>query len=47
MERAGAAQGYDRMEQVIVKTVAGLLNDRGGTLLIGVTNSREPVGLDD
>ena len=36
-----------RMEQVIVKTVAGLLNDRGGTLLIGVTDSREPVGLDD
>ena len=36
-----------RMEQVVVKTVAGLLNDRGGTLLIGVTDSREPVGLDD
>ena len=36
-----------RMEQAIVKTVAGLLNDRGGTLLIGVTDSREPVGLDD
>ena len=35
------------MEQVVVKTVAGLLNDRGGTLLIGVTDSREPVGLDD
>ena len=35
------------MEQVIVKTVAGLLNDRGGTLLIGVTDSCEPVGLDD
>ena len=36
-----------RMEQVAVMTVAGLLNDRGGTLLIGVTDSREPVGLDD
>ena len=35
------------MEQVIVKTVAGLLNDRGGTLLIGVTDNREPVGLDN
>ena len=35
------------MEQAIVKTVAGLLNDRGGTLLIGVTDSGEPVGLDD
>ena len=36
-----------RMEQVAVKTVAGLLNDRGGTLLIGVTDGRETVGLDD
>ena len=36
-----------RMEKAVVKTVAGLLNDRGGTLLIGVTDSREPVGLDD
>ena len=35
------------MEQAIVKTVAGLLNDRGGTLLIGVTDGGEPVGLDD
>ena len=35
------------MEQGIVKTVAGLLNDRGGTLLVGVTDGGEPVGLDD
>ena len=35
------------MEQAIVKTVAGLLNDRGGTLLIGATDGGEPVGLDD
>ena len=35
------------MEQVVVKTVAGMLNDRGGTLLIGVTDDGEPVGLDD
>ena len=35
------------MEQVIVKSVAGMLNDRGGTLLIGVTDNREPIGLDD
>jgi len=35
------------MEQVIVKTVAGMLNDRGGTLLIGVTDAGEPVGLGD
>lgn len=35
------------MEEVIVKTVAGLLNGPGGTLLIGVTDAREPIGLDD
>ena len=41
-------QRKDRtMEQVVVKTVAGMLNDRGGTLLIGVTDNGEPVGLDD
>ena len=41
-------QRRDRtMEQVVVKTVAGMLNDRGGTLLIGVTDDGTPVGLDD
>ena len=35
------------MEQVVIKTVAGMLNDRGGTLLIGVTDRGEPVGLED
>lgn len=35
------------MEEVIVKTVAGFLNGQGGTLLIGVTDAREPTGLDD
>jgi type I restriction enzyme, R subunit len=35
------------MEQVIVKTVAGFLNGQGGTLLIGVTDDQQPVGLDD
>lgn len=35
-----------RMEQAVVKTVAGLLNDRGGTLLIGVTDGREAVGIE-
>ena len=35
------------MEQVVIKTVAGMLNDRGGTLLIGVTDGGEPVGLAD
>ena len=35
------------MEQAVAKTVAGMLNDHGGTLLIGVTDDREPVGLND
>ncbi len=35
------------MEEVIVKTVAGFLYGQGGTLLIGVTDGRPPVGLDD
>jgi type I restriction enzyme R subunit len=34
------------MEDAVVKTVAGLLNTDGGTLLIGVDNSGAPVGLD-
>ena len=35
------------LEQVAVKTVAGMLNDQGGTLLIGVADDGTPVGLDD
>ncbi len=35
------------MEEVVVKTVAGMLNDQGGTLLIGVADDGTPVGLDD
>ena len=34
------------MEEVIAKTVAGFLNGEGGTLLIGVNDNGEPVGLD-
>ena len=34
------------LEEVIVKTVAGFLNAHGGTLLIGVTDSGVPVGLE-
>ena len=34
-------------EQEVVKTVAGMLNSRGGTLLIGVTDDGAPAGLDD
>jgi hypothetical protein len=33
------------IEKVVVKTVAGFLNGRGGTLLIGVNNDRQVVGL--
>ena len=36
-----------RMEAVVVKTVAGMLNDQGGTLLIGVTDDGTLVGLND
>ena len=34
-----------RMEDAIVKTVAGFLSTDGGTLLIGVNDRREPIGL--
>jgi CheY-like chemotaxis protein len=37
---------HDRsIEQGVVKTIAGFLNSAGGTLVIGVTDSREVVGL--
>ena len=35
----------ERIEQVIAKTVAGFLNTDGGTLLIGVDDNGETVGL--
>ncbi len=34
------------MEDAVVKTIAGFLNTRGGTLLIGVANDRSLVGLE-
>jgi type I restriction enzyme R subunit len=34
-----------RMEDAVVKTVAGFLNADGGTLFIGVDDDRQPVGL--
>jgi Putative DNA-binding domain len=34
------------MEEVILKTVASFLNTKGGTLLIGVTDEKEIIGLD-
>ena len=37
----------DRMELVLAKTVAGFLNTDGGTLVIGVDDDGEPVGLDE
>jgi hypothetical protein len=36
-----------RMEHLIVKTVCGLLNAEGGSLLIGVTDNGEALGLAD
>lgn len=35
----------DPEEHGIVSTVAGMLNDKGGTVLIGINQSGEPVGL--
>ncbi|MEE4024140.1 ATP-binding protein [Gordonia sp. PKS22-38] len=35
-----------RMEHVIVKTVSGFLNGGGGTLLVGVDDDGNPLGLD-
>jgi Putative DNA-binding domain len=35
-----------KIEMVIVKTVAGFTNAKGGTLLIGVNDACEPIGLD-
>jgi len=34
------------LEYVIAKTIAGFMNARGGTLLIGVDDNREPIGLE-
>lgn len=41
-----AGQPDKKMEHVIVKSVCGFLNSEGGTLLIGVTDDGEPLGLD-
>lgn len=40
-------QADAKMEHVIVKTVCGLLNHEGGTLLIGVADDGQILGLDD
>ena len=37
----------ETITRAVVETVADMLNDRGGTLLIGVTDNGEPVGLHD
>jgi len=39
------SQKDPRMEMACIKTVAGFLNGRGGTLVIGVSDDGEPVGL--
>ena len=33
------------LESVVVKTIAGFLNSAGGTLLVGVDDARNPIGL--
>lgn len=35
------------LEYVVIKTIAGFLNEEGGTLVIGVKDKGEPVGLED
>jgi len=50
--KSSARWGYNKgdrdevVEQAIVRTVAGFLNTRGGTLLIGVRDDGEPIGLE-
>ena len=34
-----------RMEDAVVKTIAGFLNTDGGTLFIGIDDQRTPIGL--
>ena len=33
------------LESMVIKTIAGFMNSEGGTLLIGVNDSGEPIGL--
>ena len=35
-----------RMEQAVLKTMAGFLNTNGGTLIVGVSDAGTPVGID-
>ena len=35
-----------RMENAVVKTIAGFLNTHGGTLIVGVADNGDPVGID-
>ena len=39
-------QKDSRMEQAVLRTLAGFLNRDGGTLIVGVTEDGSPVGLD-
>lgn len=36
----------DRMRQEVIETIAGFLNHRGGTLIVGVADDGSPVGID-
>jgi hypothetical protein len=35
------------METATLKTIAAFLNSNGGTLIVGVSDSRDPIGIDD
>ena len=39
-------QKDSRMESAVIKTIAGFLNTHGGTLIIGVADDGNPVGID-
>ncbi len=41
------SQVNHKLEQAAIKTVAGFLNSKGGQLVIGVDDSREPTGLEN
>ena len=35
------------LEEIVLKTIAGFLNGDGGTLLIGVTDDKQIIGLEN
>ena len=37
---------YEKTQSVIMKTIAGFANSEGGTLIIGLSDTGEPIGLE-